>query len=149
MKQILPIILCLFISSISLSQTQTKKFEELKYMRDSLDNLYVTTNGEIMITQDKRLEEIIYNYSRAFKNKSQRFWRVQIFFGIGRKGRAEAKKIKSNFENNHPETPVILIFEEPYFKVRAGCFDTRLEAEKLKFQLIEDYDKIFITQDDK
>lgn len=145
MKKIILSIIMLAITIGLSAQTTTKNFTELTYMQDSIG---MTDNGgKVEITQEVKLEQLMNNYSKAFKRKPDKTWRVQIYFGIGRESRFRAQNIKENFEKNHPDIPTYLIFEEPYFKVKVGNFDTKLDAERLKNQLSEDYTKLFITED--
>ena len=138
-KTILIITLIALATSLS-AQTTTKNFTELTYLQDSIG---MTDNGgKVEITQEVKLEQLMNNYSKAFKRKPDRIWRVQIYFGIGRESRFRAQSIKENFEKNHPGVPAYLVFEEPYFKVKVGSFDTKLDAERLKNQLSEDYTKL-------
>ncbi len=145
MKNLYFIALFFLLASGAYSQTITKNFEELTYMQDSIG--VSSSGGEVVVIQDAKLEQIITNYSNAFKRKPDKIYRVQIYFGIGRDGRFKAQNIKDGFERDHPGIPAYLIFEEPYFKIKVGDFDTKLDAERLKSQLIESYETIFITED--
>jgi len=147
MKRTLLALILILTGTLAFSQDQTKAFSDLKFFKDSTGVSSVSNGGSVTIVQDAKLEDVIYNYSRAFKSKPQKVWRVQIYFGQGRNGRAGAQSIKTNFENDYPGIPTYMIFEEPYFKVRVGDFDTRLEAESLKLKLLEEFDKIFIVED--
>ena len=55
-------------------------------------------------------------------------YRVQIFFGSSRQA-AYAAQAKINEE--YPELRTYISYTEPNFKVKAGDFRTRLEAQKL------------------
>ncbi len=147
MKKIILSILILVVAGGVYAQTSTKNFTELTYMQDSLG--MSMSGGNVEVTQDVKLEQLLTNYSKAFKLKQDRLWRVQIYFGIGRSARFTAQGIKENFEAKHPGVPAYLIFEEPYFKVKVGDFYNKLDAERLKAMLAEDYDKLFITEDQK
>ncbi len=127
------------------SQETTKNFTELSYMQDSLG---MTENGgNVTVTQDEKLEIVINNFSKAFKLKPEKVWRVQIYFGIGREARIKAQNIKKNFEKEHVNISAYLVFEEPYFKVKVGDFETKLDAERFKTLIINDYQTLFITED--
>lgn len=141
------LLLIVFAFNFSLfAQDETKNFSELTYFTDTLGISIVSNGGNVTITQDARLEQLMYNYSKAYKRKDQKVYKVQIYFGSGRSGRASAQSIRNNFETNHPGVPTSLIFEEPYFKVQVGDFDKKIDAERLKMQLIEDYTQLFIVE---
>lgn len=147
MNKLLLIFVFIVVNISLFAQDQTKKFDDLLYFQDTLGNTIANSGGNITIIQDARLEQLMFNYSKAYKRKSQKTWRVQIYFGTGRSGRASAQAVRNNFEVNYPGIPTYLIFEEPYFKVRVGDFDTKIDAERLKMQLIEDYSQLFIVED--
>ncbi len=63
-------------------------------------------------------------------------YRIQIFKESGNQALDEARIIMMEFDSIFPEIPTYLSFQEPYYRVRAGNFKTRLEAldylEKIK-----------------
>ena len=71
-------------------------------------------------------------------------YRIQIYFGSERKGALDAK---TKFLQAYPETEVYLIYQQPYFKVRAGDFRDRFEAHALYKKLLTEFDKVFIVPD--
>jgi len=147
MNKIVLTLIIVFLSISIFSQDQTKDFSELAFFQDTLGVSVVSSGGDVTVFQDARLEQLMYNYSKAYKRKQQKVFRVQIYFGSGRSGRSRAQNIKNDFETNHPGIPVVITFEEPYFKVKVGDFDKKIDAERLKMQLIEDYSQIFIVED--
>ncbi|MBN2664678.1 MAG: SPOR domain-containing protein [Bacteroidales bacterium] len=147
MNKLILVLIFIIVNLSMFAQDQTKNFSELFYLQDTLGNTIANNGGDVTIFQDARLEQLMYNYSKAFKRQPQKTWRVQIYFGTGRNGRASAQSIRNNFEVDHPGVPTYLIFEEPYFKVRVGDFDNKIDAERLKMQLIEDYSQLFIVED--
>ena len=146
MKKI--IILSIFVFSVSsiFAQTTTKPFYKLSYFSDSLMPIN-DYGGTVTVEENPQLEQLMTNFAIAYRNRHQRIWRVQIYFGSGRKGRVRAQNIRANFEAKHPGISTVMVFQEPYFKVRVGEFSNRLDAERLKAQIIDDYNKIFIVED--
>ena len=55
-------------------------------------------------------------------------YRIQIFKESGNKALDEAYQIMHDFDSIFPNIPTYLSFQEPYYRVRAGNFKTRLEA---------------------
>jgi hypothetical protein len=145
-KNIFLAIILIFATVSTKAQTITKAFYKLSFFNDSTYSLS-DYGGKVNITEDTRLEQTISNFSTAFKSQPEKIYRVQIYFGMGRKGRVQAQSIKSNFEAKHPGIIAKIVFQEPYFKVRVGEFRKRIDAERLKAQLVDDYDKIFIIED--
>ena len=77
----------------------------------------------------------------ASGNYSSNGYRVQIFSGWDRKSAYEAQ---ARFQNRYPEMRTYIAYKEPYFKVNAGDFRTRLEAERLMQQLKGSFTSLFI-----
>jgi len=148
MKRVIIVSIFLFLNSLLFSQTVTKPINEMEFFKDTI-GYTADYGGNIVVSADMKLEKIIYNYKLAFKSEPEVFWKVQIYFGTGPSGRADAHRIKNNFNNKYPEIPSEIVFEEPYFKVRVGKYKTKFEAERLKAKLLEEYDKIFIVEDIK
>lgn len=143
-KIVVLLIVILSVNSLS-AQYESKPFYKLSYFTDSL-MVNRDYGGDVTIVQDAKLEKLMTNFSIAYRNQNQKIWRVQIYFGNGRAGRIQAQGIKANFEARHPGIVAVLVFDEPYFKVRVGEFANRLDAERLKAQIFEEYEKLFIIE---
>ncbi|MFA6249596.1 MAG: SPOR domain-containing protein [Mucilaginibacter sp.] len=59
-------------------------------------------------------------------------YRVQIYSGSNR---VAAYNAQAKFNKEFPEMRTYIVYHEPNFKVRAGDFRTRIEAERMKEQL--------------
>ncbi|HEY2580554.1 MAG TPA: SPOR domain-containing protein, partial [Mucilaginibacter sp.] len=68
-------------------------------------------------------------------------YRVQIFFGSSRQAAYDAQ---AKINEEHPELRTYITYNEPNFKVRAGDFRTRLEAEKLMKEITPLFTSLFI-----
>jgi hypothetical protein len=68
-------------------------------------------------------------------------YRVQIYSGSNRQ---EAYSTQARFNAEFPEYRTYITYLEPNFKVHAGDFRTRLEAEKLKQELVQAFSSLFI-----
>jgi hypothetical protein len=71
-------------------------------------------------------------------------YRVQIFSGSNRK---DAFSAQARLQDEYPELRTYIIYHEPNFKVRAGDFRTRLEAEKLMQELKPSFSSLFIISE--
>lgn len=72
-------------------------------------------------------------------------WRVQILATTDRQ-RLEA--VQANFKLNYPSVPVDWEHTKPYYKLRAGAFQTKQEAERLKYELSKQFDGVYLVQDE-
>jgi SPOR domain len=102
------------------------------------------TRGKVEVVKDARIDT--FASRRADLNKanseiSVNGYRVQIFTGENRK---EAYNAQTKFLEQFPNIHTYVIYSEPNFKVRAGDFRTRLEAEKLEEDLKKLFDGMFI-----
>jgi hypothetical protein len=71
-------------------------------------------------------------------------YRVQIFSGSNRK---DAYNAQARLQSDYPELRTYIIYNEPNFKVRAGDFKTRLEAQKLMQELRTSFTSLFIISE--
>ena len=74
-------------------------------------------------------------------------FRVQIFMEIGNEAVDRAHRVKREFEATHPELPIYLSYEQPYYRLRVGDFRNRVEAEKYLRILKPQYSVAFVTAD--
>jgi hypothetical protein len=71
-------------------------------------------------------------------------YRVQIYNG---NDRALAQKIKTDILQAHPDLPVYLIYETPYFKVRLGDYRDKIEAQKMLHDMKLLYTGVLLVPD--
>ncbi|MGF7041300.1 SPOR domain-containing protein [Mucilaginibacter lappiensis] len=71
-------------------------------------------------------------------------YRVQIFSGSNRK---DAYSAQARLQDQYPELRTYIIYSEPNFKVRAGDFRTRMEAQKLMQELRSSFSSLFIISE--
>lgn len=57
-------------------------------------------------------------------------YRIQIAAYSGVNSKSQAEYAKNSFNNLFPYTKAYLIYNEPYFKVRVGNYQSRLQAYK-------------------
>ncbi|WP_245845730.1 SPOR domain-containing protein [Mucilaginibacter xinganensis] len=106
------------------------------------------TRGTVQVIKDPLLDTLIARRStlgsgRSSANAPQTAngYRVQIFFGSSRQAAYDAQ---ARFNDEYPELRTYIIYTEPNFKVRAGDFRTRLEAQKLVSEVRSMFTSIFI-----
>ena len=71
-------------------------------------------------------------------------YRVQFFSGSNRKS---AYSAQAQLQQQYPGLRTYITYSEPNFKVRAGDFRTRLEAEKLMQELRPAFPSLFIISE--
>ena len=71
-------------------------------------------------------------------------YRLQI---IASDDRRKVDKIRSQVSQSHPEYRTIWKFSNPYYKVLAGAFRTKLEAERARYLVGQSYNNVLIVMD--
>ncbi len=137
-----------FLPLFAFSQTETISLKDTGLFPDSLTTS-AEGKGQVLITEDSRLTQILHNYSLAFRKHKIKGWRIQIYFGSDVNASQKAKSIVNKFKTEYPDVSAYIEYHEPYFKVRVGDFLTRLEAAKFKFILEQNgYKNIFLVEEE-
>ncbi|MDB5136779.1 MAG: hypothetical protein JWP37_3382 [Mucilaginibacter sp.] len=105
--------------------------------------------GKVEVIKDPRIDTLAAR--RAELNKAGgadaaaiNGYRVQIFTGPNRK---DAYSAQAKFMEEFPDIRTYVIYSEPNFKVRAGDFRTRMEAEKMEDELKKWFTGMFIISE--
>ncbi|SFT82073.1 hypothetical protein SAMN05216474_2542 [Lishizhenia tianjinensis] len=106
-----------------------------------------TKDGEVTIQKDPRIDELV-----KFKGTTVppaygpqiSGYRVQIFFD---NDRTEVNKTRAQFIQDHKDVPTYIEFKAPNFNLKVGNCRTKLEAEKLKAELLKDYPTAIVIQE--
>jgi hypothetical protein len=108
------------------------------------------TRGKVEVVKDPLVDTLIAKRFELNKETgvapafSSIGYRVQIFSGSNRK---DAFSAQARLQDEYPELRTYIIYHEPNFKVRAGDFRTRLEAEKLMQELKPSFSSLFIISE--
>lgn len=111
---------------------------------------YAQTRGTVEVIKDARIDTLTARRSSlkgsqpaAVYSASNYGYRVQIYNGLSRKDAYEAQ---AKFTDTHPGYRTYISYVEPNFKVRAGDFRTRLEAERIMRELRGKFTSLFIIE---
>lgn len=108
---------------------------------------FAQTRGKVEVVKDPLIDTLIArrpSLGRTTLNTGDETsygYRVQIFFGSNRQAAYNAQE---KFHEEYPELRTYITYTEPNFKVQAGDFRTRLEAEKLRNELTQMFTSMFI-----
>lgn len=104
--------------------------------------------GSLNIKQDSRIESLI-SKQRRLNDLDSSFsgYRIYIFMEIGNEALQHAEQVKRQFQNAFPDIPIYLTYVEPYFRLRAGNFRNRVEAEKCLRRIKPKFNEAFVTAD--
>lgn len=103
--------------------------------------------GDVQVQKDERIEEFI-----KFKGTTVppaygpqiSGYRVQIFFDDDK---STVNKTRAEFIQAHKDIPTYIEFKAPNFNLKVGDCRTKLEAEKLKAELLKDYPTAIVIQE--
>lgn len=89
-----------------------------------------TKQDKIISVNEKGINNLVKKYENILKEKNGiEGWRVQLKF---KAKESEILELKLKFIKIYPEIPVLLEYEEPYYRIRVGNCRTKLEAMKIK-----------------
>lgn len=71
-------------------------------------------------------------------------WRIQL---LATTDRQKMETTRQNFQYRYPNIPVTWEHSRPYYKLRAGAFETKLEAIRLLYLLKKDYPSAYPAKD--
>jgi len=80
--------------------------------------------ANVNIEQDQKIDQLLEIYKSSLSNNE--YYRIQVGFG----NYAKAQKIKANVEEDFPDLSSKIDFDSPTYRVRAGRFTSRLDAER-------------------
>lgn len=103
-------------------------------------------NKNVVIVQDSLIQSLmVQNTLNNEQKKTIAGYRVQIISSTNRK---EVLELKTMFEELHPDTKAYFLYQQPYFKLRVGDFQTRINANQFLQVVLKDFDAAFIVPDD-
>lgn len=74
-------------------------------------------------------------------------FRVHLYMDSGNRARLNTQREQADYEELYPDRQSYIIYEEPYFKLRAGDFRTRLDARRFLEEIRRDYPAAYIVVD--
>jgi len=111
--------------------------------------------GSVVVIQDNLVDSLLHYYEvmrlkimENPDNKAIPGYRIQIFFDSGLNSSDRAKQARDAFMFIYPDITAYISWKAPNYRVRAGDFRTRLEAENALQLIIVDYPSAWVTRDD-
>ena len=105
-------------------------------------------HGTLNVNQDSRIAMLLQKQKQVHALDSTfSGYRIHIFMEIGNEALANAEKVKKQFEEAFPDIPIYLSYSEPYFRLRAGDFRNRVEAEQCLHRIKPQFREAFVTAD--
>ncbi len=102
----------------------------------SIDNYAQQMKGTVHIETSSNIDRVVAKKKAYNKNlKALKGYKIQLFYG-SEKG---AYELKEEFKVAFPEMPTKISFSSPNWKVQAGNFKTRLEADHAVVEIKKDF----------
>ena len=95
---------------------------------------------QLNASEPPNVAELLFRYSNE-RDTVQRGYRVQIYLGK----RANATDARFKFMKHFDNVALYTNYEQPFYKVRAGNFMTRLEAQRFLARVREHFPDAFIV----
>jgi len=109
---------------------------------------FAQSRGSLHVDQDSRIESLIAKQRSLYRvDSSYNGYRIHIFMEIGNEALDHARAVKAQFERAFPDIPIYLSYVEPHFRLRAGDFRNRVEAEQCLRRVKPRFKEAFVTQD--
>ncbi|MFP4064173.1 MAG: SPOR domain-containing protein [Bacteroidales bacterium] len=100
------------------------------------------------VKQDARITYLLRAHREAVDRQlGVPGYRIHLHMDSGNRARLNTQKEQAEFEEEYPDTPSYIVYEEPYFKLRAGDFRTRLDARRFLEKIRDDYSSAYIVVD--
>ncbi|MEN8123564.1 MAG: SPOR domain-containing protein [Bacteroidota bacterium] len=106
------------------------------YLFFSYSGLAQQTSGKVTVKTTSDIDRVI-SKKKAFNKsiKTMDGYKIQLFFGVEKK----AYEAEDEFSSLFPDIPVKIIFSSPDWKVQAGNFMNRLDADRALIDIKNDF----------
>ncbi|WP_298237603.1 SPOR domain-containing protein [uncultured Algibacter sp.] len=115
------LIICLFIANYSFAQ-----------------------QGTVSINQDEAIITLL-NLKKEINKESNNYYKIQIYSG----NRSSAEAARKNFNSKYYDWTSKIVYETPNFKIWAGNFRTRLEADRALKKIKREFPSAFVFKPKK
>ena len=115
----------------------------LKYIFVALPLSAFAQEGKITVVQDTSIDRVLSLYQKfATEEREVNGFRVQLGASTNRK---ELMDMKTKFLQLYPDVGTYLEYQQPLFKLRAGNFQTRTDANELLNEINDIFTAAFIV----
>lgn len=108
----------------------------------SFNTSILAQEGVVTLEQDSDISTLL-EYKKDLKTVE--LYKIQVYQG----NRDSAENAKADFNNTYNEWPVEMVFETPNYKIWAGNFRSRIEADKALLIIKKNYMNAFVFQPKK
>ncbi|MEL6943978.1 MAG: SPOR domain-containing protein, partial [Bacteroidota bacterium] len=102
-------------------------------------------NAQVVVNEPATISEMLDRYTQINKRSSKvTGWRILIH---ATRNRVEMENVLRKFQYNYPNINATWVHDKPYYKVRAGAFESKLEAQRLLHVIRRDYPNASVARD--
>ena len=100
----------------------------------------------LVVTPDPDVERVLNLFAEVSEVEEEvEGWRVQI---LATTDRQQLEATEAAFKSTYPSVPVDWVHNSPYYKLRAGAFFTRPEADGLRQRLSQEFEGVYLVKDE-
>jgi len=100
----------------------------------------------LVVTPDADVDRLLNLFSEINEVEEEvEGWRVQI---LATTDRRQLEETERDFKANYPSVPVDWVHNAPYYKLRAGAFFDRQQADRLRQTLSRDFEGVYLVKDE-
>lgn len=104
----------------------------------------LSAQRNLIITPDAEVSRVLDIFSEVNELEEEvEGWRVQI---LATTDRRRLETTERDFRAKYPSISVDWVHNSPYYKLRAGAFFTRQEAERLRQRLSREYEGVYLVK---
>ncbi|PPK85101.1 sporulation related protein [Neolewinella xylanilytica] len=105
----------------------------------------VSAQRMVAVSPDEDVSRVLNLFSDINERESKvEGWRVQL---LATTDRQQLETTERKFRADYPSVTVDWVHNKPYYKLRAGAFFTRQEAERLRQNLSQEYEGVYLVKD--
>lgn len=98
----------------------------------------------LLVTPDPDVDRLLNLFAEISEAEEEvEGWRVQI---LATTDRQQLERTESEFKTTYPSVPIDWVHNAPYYKLRAGAFFTRAEADRLRQSLRREYEGVYLVK---
>ncbi len=106
----------------------------------------IAQNGTLTVKEDPRVTQLMALKTKLQKeNKLTDGFTIQLYYG----DLNQANKILKEYRNKYNKWPAAIEYETPNYKVWAGNFQNRLEADRALLEIQQNFPSAFILRPGK
>ena len=103
--------------------------------------------SNVKVFQSEKIRKALASQVESNEKKQYTGYRIRIFFDSGKDAREKSRSVLESFKSNHPEMTAFLTYDEPNFKVTAGNFRNRADADIVLETLKAEYPSAFVVRE--